>query len=971
MARYDTDGSSALAPNDPYNNMEDANYRPKFGAINGGKSRQDTSSTASPATTPANNRPNLRVIDGGKSSSTAQNNLRDSENKALSNSEPSFYRSTGKSNAKNNKGNGIVGAFIHNRKKSFAGIILSVAIMAIGGTFLGSTNSLLAPALNEVVTEATDYQHAANLRRFLRITSYQLNNNATETSWTGKLKYSAMSESFKRNLERGGITVNGSGTHRTLTFNDEVITANDFERVYKNNLEFHDAYNKAKRGRILGFFDERANKLFHKLGNDRDLYRSYKETNDAAADKEAFDDTIVERMDKSTDTSLHTNHGVEYDEEIHYTDPETGEDRIRYEPAVKNNDNSSGSAKPTSSTTQASSYLQGVTSNIQQATSIACTAMDVVNMISIAIAANEIYQSIDYFLSLAENPSKMKMGYGNESGINSMLNFMTTSATTEVEDFANYPANNSQITQTSTLPEVGTVSVTGSPMESKGMIKLMTGMGVLATTGMANYSLERVSNSLSTSVSAFHACNSARTGTALVSIAVSLIPGVGQAKILSSFFSKIAIGAVASISVQSILSFLIPTIARAFFTNPFENTKGIPAGELYAKGAAASNSRVARTASGQNPSSESAILAYSKINQEVIAQDAAADRHKRSPFDITSKNTFLGSIAYNFGTTTSTGVMGKIKNLMRNTSSSLSLITGQVHADANTSYMNTFGNCPTLEAIGVKGDMYCNPITTTDPSILELSPEDTTYINVISQQLTDENGVVRIDKNGNLAKYITYCTNRDSPFGVNDVNILNNLSSFDNGAANAVVSLSSSLPVIGDILDIVDAGVREHNLPWATGAMCSNDPVKGNPDWDTEYKYYQLFVTDQRVLENMGNETNIVADFIEEYEAEHPLDNSPSSYLARISGLSPDDAQLVLDIAWYYNFLENYDPSTRIAMDGTTSDTLSGEAVVAKLDHELRYRDFAQNFRSDRHASRALVAQHPIYADIRNRSYAV
>ena len=116
---------------------------------------------------------------------------------------------------------------------------------------------------------------------------------------------------------------------------------------------------------------------------------------------------------------------------------------------------------------------------------------------------------------------------------------------------------------------------------------------------------------------------------------------------------------------------------------------------------------------------------------------------------------------------------------------------------------------------------------------------------------------------------------------------------------------------------------------------------------------------------------NPVIGYLEEYEAENPLDNSPSGYLARISGLSKDDAQLILDVAYYYNFLDNYDAGTRIAMDGDTSDTLNGEEVIAKLDYEFRYKSFEKNFESDNHASEAIVAEHVIYADIRNRSYAV
>lgn len=79
MARYDTNGSSALAPNDPYNDMEGAEIRPDFGVINGGKTSKSQNTS---------NRSNFKVLDGGKSNASKEL-LRNSENSALK-GEPTF-----------------------------------------------------------------------------------------------------------------------------------------------------------------------------------------------------------------------------------------------------------------------------------------------------------------------------------------------------------------------------------------------------------------------------------------------------------------------------------------------------------------------------------------------------------------------------------------------------------------------------------------------------------------------------------------------------------------------------------------------------------------------------------------------------------------------------------------------------------------------------------------------------------------
>lgn len=951
------------------------------------------------------------------SAKTSQNDdskdtLRNSENNALSKNEQSFYRGSGRSQ-ENIKGKKQKGAWLFAkngqlivRKKGFAGLILSLALMAGGGAFLGSTNSLLAPALNEVVTEVTDLQHAANSKRYVKLTSNILNGSETKPTffgaWTGRKKYVHMSNSFKKRLASQGITVEGTGANKTLSFTHSTpsggtetisgITANEFLETYTDNVEFRDAYNTAKRGRIMGFFDEKADAIYQKLGISRNINKDYKQSGDAEADNQKFRENMTEELDADSDNldskSNRITEETEYEEDANGNKVPKQDENGNTVTKEQNNETttSTKNADGDTPTAKATSYLNKIAGTVSQVTNWGCTIMKMLNMVSVAVAANEIMQSIDYFMGLAENPSKMKMGYGDESAINSMLNFMTTPAETEVENYRDEPTITGSVDSEDlevTLQKK--IKTNGSPMEAQGMVKIMTGSSI--DKGMAkNYSLERsltvLGGAVTTTKEAFMTCAIAQGAASLVSGIATIATAVatGGASLLASFTWKAIGSAALSIAIVSFLRFMIPTIAMTFFTNAFENATGIPAGELYAKGAFAANTRIARTASSQSPSSEDEIRAYNKINQEVIAMDAEVDRNNRSPFDITSRNTFLGSIAYNFGTTTSTSFTGKIKNLMRNTSSSVAKIIGNgaTIAAGENDYITTYGDCPLLENIGAKGDIYCNPITTSDPDLLNLSPDDDLYIEKINPGLSadgltsdnlkcDTEGNCEVVDGSNLAKYITYCNGRNSPFGAVDANILESAA-----GGHVAMNVIGMIPVIGDAISIIDAAKDANNLSWATGEKCVNS--SSNPDWDNELRYYQLYAQDQRILEQMGNyegSKSPINAYIEKYEAEHPLDNTPSGYLARISGLSKDDAQLVLDIAWYYNYLNEYDATTRIAMDGTASDTLSGEEVIAKLDYEFRYKGFEKNFESDNHASKAIVAEHIIYADVRNRSYAV
>ena len=80
----------------------------------------------------------------------------------------SLYTGSGRSNKDSKKGkNG--GKF----KKRLTWLILAAALGG-GVVFLGSSNSLLAPALEALYTETTDTQYASNSMRYTRIMRYAL-----------------------------------------------------------------------------------------------------------------------------------------------------------------------------------------------------------------------------------------------------------------------------------------------------------------------------------------------------------------------------------------------------------------------------------------------------------------------------------------------------------------------------------------------------------------------------------------------------------------------------------------------------------------------------------------------------------------------------------------------------------------------------------------------------------------------------
>lgn len=664
------------------------------------------------------------------------------------------------------------------------------------------------------------------------------------------------------------------GPHISAVYTAATDTQNAANVLRSEKLGF-----KLKYGRAGGFFDQAAEKTYQKLGLSRNVFRNFKQTGDDKVDAENFDQTMTEIYEGESTTRINTvEDEIETDEDGNETKKRTTTGEAVDSKTVDGVD----------AETKARNFLSGTTRKVASGVNAGCAVLRVGSMVSVAVAANELYQSINYFLNRMEPISKMMDGRGNASGINQDLNWFSRAETSTIID-------------ASTGEEITTY---GSPLQSEGA-RLILG-GVQPNQTQANrFSLERLLQatllSAATSGATYQKCNIAQSTSALISLATLAIPGGGfiRATVGLLLETTLAIGIQATI--QGLLSFFIPHIATALFSNAYTTYTGTAAGELFDRGASAANTRIARSSSGQMPSSSAAALAYNSANNEVLAREAAEDRKNRSPFDLTSGNTFFGALARKFmvvGLQSDTSnIVNGFSNLTR---SSLNSILG-VYADGeDTSYMTTFGNCPNLEAIGAEGDIYCNPITTTDLSTIDLDQDDATYQEVISKNLEVDGDELKVKNNSELARYIIYCTERDSPFGVYDANIANSFES-------SLGIVGDNLPIIADVIDMVNAAQNAAAGVWATGSVCVNSAE--NPRWDNEIKYYQRFVEDARLLSDENGTENPVLTFKDAYYAENPLDNSRAGYLARISGLAKSDAEEVLAVMDYLEFISEYDPT--------------------------------------------------------------
>ena len=372
---------------------------------------------------------------------------------------------------------------------------------------------------------------------------------------------------------------------------------------------------------------------------------------------------------------------------------------------------------------------------------------------------------------------------------------------------------------------------------------------------------------------------------------------------------------------------------------------------------------------GGSPASKTKLGYFKQLQDDVIAAEAEYQRQTRSPFDISSQYTFLGSIVYNLVPMANSSGLGSIIKSMGNVvkSSVTDLLpTASAIAETEMVGMAKAGDCPLLESVHIQGDAYCNPLYITDTSTINVayydniyydashevaangyygnvasySPEEIVQTELAWGNITEaSDGNYSIVNDSNLAKYAYYCGQRTSSWGIADANILESL----RGGSSLAEGLLSMIPIVGDIMSMFNSAKDNDHLTWATGEICVAS--EENEYW-CEMSVHQRFIEDERWRENIGAiSSNPVAAYFEDYYEQNPLDNSYEGILARYSGMTKDDVIATLDLIDGLNYLAQYNPEERLAFGRTEPEEIhfettdSSESVLALEPKFFAYFD--------------------------------
>ena len=711
--------------------------------------------------------------------------------------------------------NGKVNLKSKKKLKSFSIMMFLTAIILVFAVFFSSGN-LIPSAISERLVEETDIQYADAVESKKIVFQQALYNGEIPENTASILKENNVLVGYYDGDNFIESNKNEDG-ELVLKTEDKTISAKNFITEVSHDVKLYNAFNNATYSRAAYYYDEAADKVFKNIGTNRNNYSSESD----------LDEVIDSKMGSGSNINVNNVSLVKREVE----NEKTGKVEVYYE-YVENG----GRVNSESDDFINQVNIKNTADSEEEATLYSADALKVADTVS------KEQRSSLFFALIMENISKMKAGKGNESKINEAMNFLYEKSESEVVDVK--------------TGEI--IKVKGTAFDSPSLYAVLSGEKVNLE-AVNNYSSDRVlktvENKLNIDNSSSIINNTVASSSSKVKGSVGRFINSGNAN-----------------SNSEILNSVYPTIYNSLENNSYETIKGVNAGEFLVEGAVNVGKELAK-ASGGAAGDEAAVIAYSRLNTEILAMDAAADRVNRSPFDITSKNTFLGSIIYGFmmnSRNNQNSSFSGLKTFAQTTSDSIIAFLPATKADSENGYLSNFGDCETYSNIGAVGSPQCTEIATFDISTLNDPFNDSGFIDFINKNTTlSTSGTRTVNKNSDLGDYILYNNERITPLGI-----------IDGGMIESINNNSSSISFMSDILGMVKSfmGASDDDKRIASGAKFVNSAT--NPDWQT-YKYAQRYVSLARATSVLkqyaGNSTaynniqyfegeeNPVMAFIEEY----------------------------------------------------------------------------------------------------------
>ena len=728
-------------------------------------------------------------------------------------------------------------------------------------------------------------------------------------------------------VELTSLDASGNQVPKTI----DLDTDNHFTyKEVKNNAatkSFTDAEDKATRtlkGHIAGWFDSAAEQVDKKLNNHgrNRMGSDSEDPSDEEIVKNAEKDGIAEEASSTQgDAKADSTNEIDPDE----TSPEPvgqGDDSLK--PGM----DAEAAKSALTKRAEKAAALIGKASQITAIANYSCSVIKVINQLSQTVGAMMKAKVLNFATTFLEAVDKAKAGdsrkelhyfmnnmnaqgptydrLGNVISGKEQSSAMASVATQQFFSNGQYRISPRDPVVEKFNPEAPLYQAVynSDNIESRGMAGNLATLGTLFTQATG-------------SLNVYKAC----IGVSLTADLLSLFGDVagffitgGLNKIVKNLilgFITVAQTAAITASVSGIIAFLIPTVSKALARNFLKKTPGEDQAYLLADGFNIYNTMQHRMSSGK-PTTEENLNADYEAKQKVIASEARFARSTKSPFDVNSPYTFMGSLVSTMMPlasimSTPLQVISKVGGITNTAFGSL--LPSASAADRTKTLGSVNKNCPSANG-GAKTlvmDAFCNNYITSDFASINVPIEDKAKeIGPENLDFESEADNPPIKDKSTFAKWSLACAARESPFNVADSNIANALQSGIGVGTGGVKQITGAIlgatPVVGSYYQVKASAEDAANVKFATGEFCYSE----------EANKFSSYSEDLRVLESAGLiEKSAVTAYLDKYYEKHPLDHSDSGIVARYTGMSKEDAEISLGLLEYNIFLANYHPKEK------------------------------------------------------------
>ncbi|MBR2543236.1 hypothetical protein IKF03_01375 [Candidatus Saccharibacteria bacterium] len=799
-----------------------------------------------------------------------------------------------------------------------AALLFAIPIAVMATIDYGLQRALGFDETSAVIEKQAEYVVASQLKRgyFNETLAADFEKHGVEVGQTTLVGEFVRTNNYSAELETevasDGVFYDHSTGELAMRFEGEIIVADDFVAKVESNPRLYAAFALATDMTSRFYYSDDVNKVYKEFGLSRNNFASWKTTGSIEGDQEQFEKIFDRIIRKVSSVGLNgcdedcKYDGEKIDEECAAAfKQQTGKDatiedcpcKTRSFTTEERTDANSGAALAT----MIGGNVQG-----ERATEKA------VSLLNTAVSANEPYIAAATFSTLEEGLNVARIDSEHSDLVDPLLNTFTqvnTVTVTDVKTGANKTTTNSLIRTPNFLATVlnRSYSVSEAADYSRDRILEMSG-------GAATDIINRTTM----------ATNANKRFNVLIRMKEK---GNTDERVLRASNS----------------------LATTFYDDTYELTKSTIGGERTPMGGSFLSNNINSRVLAAAPSDAEAVLGYKEVVDEVFARRAAADRATLSPFDISSKHTFLGSLAHKFGviavqnfarsgSSAGTGLFNSVADLFKE--SVQDLTSNTVLAEAEESYLTTNGNCPTaVTAAGVVGDMYCTTHNTIDTSRMGQTKE------ALGSMLAGLK--VSMDELRDLAM------GRQTTVGIQDAVICEKWKEKYGGPLGKISALLSNLLALDNAcespIDIpILGGLLTPPPEVAIGSKYTISSSNQFKEAIEVFSAYTLLDTVSALLDEKKSDTAI---WKEEYEAKYPQDNSREAILARRSGMSREDAEIALGYMDYMDYLARYNPEERYAF-------VKVEPVEFRIDILTEDKDFYDML--------ALLTRRSLYRDLRN-----